>query len=167
MRVVLMAMVFLLIDLGVGSLAVRGQSLGDVAAKEKERRSGQTTRVITDDDLAKVHRDAPAEEAPAATAAAPAAPAASPGSTPAKTESDLRAERRKAWSERREAAEKALAALTQRIEELQRITGDRRVYAYDATRAKLLQELKDSQEKLPAAQQKLDDLIEEGRREGF
>ncbi len=166
MRVLLMVTVFLLVDLGVSPLAVRGQSLTEAAAKEKERRAGKTTRVITDDDLAKAHQNAPpAEEAPAAAAATPGA-AASPTATP-KNDSELRAERRKAWSDRREAAEKELTALNQRIQELQRITSDRRVYAYDPNRAKALQELKESQEKLPAAQQKLDDLVEEGRREGF
>jgi hypothetical protein len=169
MRVFMIAIVFLLIDLGVSPLAVRGQTLGDVAAKEKERRSGKTTRVITDEDLAKARRTAPPVEAPGAGATAAATPAEGAAASPAagKSEDEIRAEQAKAWRERRDQAEKEVATLSDRIQELQRITGDRRIYQYDPTRARLIQELKQTQDNLALAQQRLEDLIEEGRRAGF
>jgi hypothetical protein len=164
----MIAVVFLLLDLGLGPAALRGQDLAAAAAKEKERRAGKSGRVITEEDLAKARRGAPAAESGDESASTEGSSATASSSTAAgKSDSDQRAEREKAWRDRRDQAEKQVTDLTERIQQLEQATGDRRVYQYGPNRARQLQELQEARDQLALAQQKLADIDEEGRQEGF
>jgi hypothetical protein len=148
------------IGLGLGATSVYSQSLGEVAATEKERRKGEAKRVVTEEDLAKGSRRAPATEADSGATASSAAASDTP-------EKDPRAEAQKNWEKRRQQADDEVARLTKQVDELQQSVGDQRAYQYGANRTRRLGELKQAQDKLAAAQQKLDDLEEERRREGY
>jgi hypothetical protein len=157
------------IGLGLGATSVFSQSLGEVAAREKERRKGETKRVVTEEDLAKGSRRTPATEADSGAAASSDGSSRSTAGAAASVtpEKDPRAEAQKDWEKRRQQAEDEVARLTKQVDELQQAVGDQRVYQYGASRTRRLEELKQAQDKLAAAQQKLDDLEEERRREGY
>lgn len=172
MRALIIAVVILVLDLGVGSLVARGQSLGEVAAREKERRTGTSTRVITEEDLARARRSAPpadesASQAGTSSGTSGSAATSASGGTEAKTEDELRAERAKAWRERRDKLAQTISQLEERITELRQATGDRRAYQYGPNRARQIEELKLAEEQLATEKQRLEDLDEEGRRAGF
>jgi hypothetical protein len=167
-RALMIAAVFLLLDLGVGPVVVRGEDLAAAAAREKERRAGKSGRVITEDDLAKAHQSATPADESAAGATSEASGSAATSATPqGKSDEDLRAERAKAWRDRRDKLAQNIAQLEERIAELRQATADRRVYQYSAGRARQVESLKQAEEQLALAQQQLEDLDEEGRREGF
>jgi hypothetical protein len=169
-RALMIAVVFLLLDLSVGPVVVRGEDLAKAAAREKERRAGTSGRVITEDDLAKAHQSAqPADESAdqAGAASEASSSAATSGSPQAKSEEELRAERAKAWRERHDKLEQTIAQLEERIQQLQQTTGDRRVYQYGPNRARQIEALRQAEEQLALEKQRLEDLDEEGRREGF
>jgi ElaB/YqjD/DUF883 family membrane-anchored ribosome-binding protein len=157
------------IGLGLGATSVYSQSLGEVAATEKERRKGEAKRVVTEEDLAKGSRRAPATEADSgATASSDSSSRSTPSAAASDTpEKDPRAEAQKNWEKRRQQADAEVARLTTRVEELQQAVGDQSVDQYGANRVRRMEELKQAQDKLAAAQQKLDDLEEERRREGY
>ena len=168
MRALMIAVVFLLLDLGVGPVVVRGEDLVAAAAREKERRAGKSGRVITEDDLAKAHQTTPPADESAAGATSEASGSAATSATPqGKSEEEIRAERAKAWRDRRDKLAENVAQLEERIAELRQATGDRRVYQYGANRARQIESLRQAEEQLALAQQQLADLDEEGRREGF
>jgi len=150
-----------------------GQSLGEVAAREKERRKGKTDHVITDEDLRKAHSRATDDSEAATTSDSAAKPDSTPKADSAtsgkkeKTEEELRADRQKAWQERRNKADEDVKRLSKEIEDLQRTAGNRRTYQYDPNRAQALDRLEAAKTELQAAQQRLDDLEDERRREGF
>lgn len=96
---------------------LHGQSLGDVARKEKERRAGQACppRVITNDDLLRHHAEAPAPSPPSPTATASplAAPASAARAEPAPLTEFERAERY--WRQRAAELRWAVKAAEQNI----------------------------------------------------
>jgi hypothetical protein len=165
-RVCAMAVIWAGVSLGLGAASVQSQSLGEIAAKQKEQRKGDTTRVVTEEDLAKGNR-AGRTNAPAA-AASSESPAAGPAASPAgKSDDDKRADARKAWEERRKQTEAEIEQLSKQADELERSLGDFRVSRVGPNRARAAEQLQQAKDKLAAARQRLDDLDEERRRAGY
>lgn len=152
--------------------SVAAQSLGDAAAREKERRKAQKAgKVLTDDDLKRAGGagNANVETGAVAAEAAPAASTA-PGEAPAKkekTEDELRAEQEKAWRDKLKRAEEDVQRHTARAAELQAALNDITGNLYGSQRAVLGTELEKAKAELQKAQQQVADLQEEGRRSRF
>ena len=114
----------------------RAESLAQTADKQKEARSGKTTKVITDDDLRKAGRagggtanvngtgDPATTGAPSASPTPEAGPQATPPGSPQpekkeKTEDELRADRQKDWRSRRDKANQEVQRLSSEVDRLQ------------------------------------------------
>jgi hypothetical protein len=167
-RVCAMAVIWAGVSLGLGAASVQSQSLGEIAAKQKEQRKGDTTRVVTEEDLAKGNRAGRTNVSAAGAAAPSESPAASPGASPAgKSDDDKRADARKAWEERRKQTEAEIEQLSKQADELERSLGDFRVSRVGPNRARAAEQLQQAKDKLAAARQRLDDLDEERRRAGY
>lgn len=176
MRHVRPVLAALAVVLCAGTLA-GAQSLGEVAAREKERREKErqkhgTAKVLTEDDLrsggkgtfsnagstAAAEGEA-AKEAPAAEGAKPAAKE--------KSEDEARAEQQAAWRRRLDDANAQVVALTARVNELQTALNDVSGNLYSAGRTNAMNELDKAKADLAAAQQSVTALEEEGRRNRF
>jgi hypothetical protein len=171
LTIVALVAAFALADLCLQPPVVRGQSLAEIAAREKERRKGKTEKVITETDLKKAGRPEPP---PADAAAAsgegqtqePAAPSAS-AQKGEKTDEEKRTDREKDWGERRAKAQEEVSRLTARIAELQAATGDQRLLQTGPNRVRAMGQLEEARQELQQAQQRIEALEEERRREGF
>jgi len=150
------------------------QSLAELAAREKERRSKAKNagKVYTESDLGKGGASAPATEAP--TTPDPKAAAAADVSKPAgdaakkeKTDDELKAEREKAWRDKLAQVTAESARLQSRADDLQRALNDLSQNLYGSTRASQASELEQVQQKLAASLKSAEDLQEEGRRNGY
>jgi hypothetical protein len=170
-RLFAIAVIWTGVIVGLGAASVQSQSLGEVAAKEKERRKGDTTRVVTEDDLTKHKGSAPTAtpaEGTTASSTGDSRSAAAASATPGgKSEEDVRAEARKDWEQRRQRTEQEIDQLTKQAEDLQRAVGDPRTVMYGPNRARAAEQHQQAQDKLAAARQRLDDLDEERRRQGY
>jgi ElaB/YqjD/DUF883 family membrane-anchored ribosome-binding protein len=156
------------VSLGLGAANVQSQSLGELAAKEKERRKGDTGRVVTEEDLAKGNRSGRANVPAAGTTAPGESAAAAPAASPTgKTDDEVRAEARKAWEQRKQQTQTEIDQLTKQTEDLERSLGDFRVSRVGPGRARAAEQLQQAKDQLAAARQRLDDLDEEGRRAGY
>lgn len=166
------------------------QSLGELAAKEQERRQkerakrGGSAKVITEDDLRGGGRgtlsnpgatsgEAPAE-APAAEAATTqpaegeaAGAEAKPAAPKEKTEDEIRAEQQNDWRQRVQQARDQVAQLTDRVNRLQQTLNDVSSPLYGSTRTTMLNQWETAKKDLAAAQQRVADLEEEGRRRAY
>jgi hypothetical protein len=171
LTIVALVAAFALVDVCLQPPIVRGQSLAEIAAREKERRKGKTDKVITEADLKKAGRaDAPpaaTEEATATGDSQPQAPAAASGQKGEKTDEEKRADRVKDWGERRQKAQEDVARLTARIAELQAATGDQRLLQTGPNRVRAMGQLEEARQELQELQQRMEDMEEERRREGF
>jgi len=151
------------------------QSLGELAAREKERRKGLTARLYTEEDLrhANEQRGAYASseaQDPGAVlqAAAGDAPAAAPKEgASAKSEDQLRAEQEKAWRDRLQKAKDDVTRLSADVERLQLGLNDVSQNLYGAGRRAQIDRLESAKGQLVAAQQSVEGLEEEGRRASF
>lgn len=151
------------------------EDLGELAAREKERRKGLTARLYTDEDLRNVSQQ---REDVTSTAAADPAPAlqAAAGDVPAaarkegegvKSEDDLRAEREKEWRDRLQKARDDVTRLSADIERLQLGLNDLSQNLYGAGRRSQIDRLGEAKGQLVAAQRSIEGLEEEGRRSSF
>jgi hypothetical protein len=161
------------------------QSMGEVAAKERERRekarAGKPApKVITEEDLRSVNRpkgtisNMGAPEGSPEVAASPEAGASpAPGATPApgapaeKTGEELRADRQGDWRERLQRAQIDVQNLSARAEQLQIKVNDVSGNIYSASRANLVSELESTKTLLATARVTLANLEDEGRRNGY
>jgi hypothetical protein len=152
------------------------QSLGEVAAREKERREKErqkhgTAKVITEDDLRGGGKGTFSN--PGSTGGTEAEPAkdapAADGKTPPKekTEDELKAEQQAAWRKRLDDANTQVGTLTARVSELQAAVNDLSGNLYSAGRTNALNDLEKAKGELATAQQAVADLEEEGRRSRF
>jgi hypothetical protein len=160
----------------VPAVADAPPSLGEVAAKEKEKKKG---KVFTEDDLRNPKRggsysqpaavgdsSAPAaagEKKPDATAS-PAANAASPKP---KTEDELRGEAETAWREKLTQAQADVATWTAEASRLQAALSDTSLPPYGPARASRADALANAQRQLAAATSTVETLTEEGRRNRY
>ena len=151
-------------------------SLGEVAAKEKEKKKG---KVYTEDDLRNPKRGGSYSQ-PAATgdSSAPAAATgekkpdgtASPAATATpkpKTEDELRAEAQAAWQEKLTQAQADVATWTAEASRLQAALSDTSLPPYGPARAARADALANAQRQLAAATSSVEALTEEGRRNRY
>ena len=155
------------------------QSLGELAAKEQERREkerqkhGGASKVITEQDLRGGGRGTysnagatnPAPEASPSEAASP-----QPGASAApkeKTPEDVRAEQENDWRQRIEKAREEVTRLSAELDRLQQSLNDLTGPLYGSGRATLLSRFETTKTDLAAARQKVADLEEEGRRNSY
>lgn len=167
----------------VGAAAVvSAQSLGELAAKEQERREkerqkrGGASKVITESDLRSAGRgtlsNAGASGSPAAEASPSPAPAAGPGTAqpPAakeKTADEIRAEQETAWRQRMQQAQEEVTRLAAQLDRLQQSLNDLTQPVYGSGRSALMTQFETTRTDLAAARQKVADLEEEGRRNSY
>jgi hypothetical protein len=167
-----------LLAAGLPSIA-RAESLGEIAAKERARRSGKPTKVITEEDLKKSGKGTvstgvgqlPADEAKKAEDAKKAAggekaEGAAKEEKKEKTEDELRTEREQDWRKRRDAADQEVQRLQAEVDRLQTYANDINV-AMGPGRAELLERLEKAKQELEAARAKVAGLEDERRRAGF
>ena len=151
------------------------QSLGELAAREKERRKGLTARLYTDEDLRHTSQQQANYTSSAAADPATALPVVAGGVAAAvpkegegaKSEDDLRAERAKAWRESLQKARDDVTRLSADIERLQLGLNDLSQNLYGAGRRAQIDRLEEAKGQLAAAQQSVGDIEEEGRRSSF
>jgi hypothetical protein len=160
----------------VPAVADAPPSLGEVAAKEKEKKKG---KVYTEDDLRNPKRGGSYSQ-PAAVGDS-SAPAAAPGdkkpdataspATPAapkpKTEDELRAEGETAWREKLTQAQADIATWTAEASRLQAALSDSSLPPYGPARASRADALANAQRQLAAATSTVETLTEEGRRNRY
>lgn len=151
------------------------QNLAEIAAREKERRSKAKNagKVYTESDLRKGGVGAPASETQA-TADDPKEAAAGDVAKPAgdaakqeKSEDEQKAEREKAWRDKLDKTNAEITRLQTRADDLQRALNDLTQNLYGSTRARQASELEQVQQQLATSRKGLEDLQEEGRRNGY
>jgi hypothetical protein len=154
------------------------QSLGEIAAKTKEKEKKGTAKVYTESDL-RGRQTAGTVSQPEATgtfvpaeAAKPAEgekkpDAAAPAGEKPKTEEELNAEAQKAWQARKTKADEDVARLSADVERLQTVLGDLTGPLYGGGRTSLIARMDETKKQLAAAQQSVADIAEEGRRKGY
>ena len=163
---------------------VSGQSLGDAAAREKERRKGKA-KTYSEEDLrraggsASSFETAPPDESAATEGAttpegAAAEGAAAEGSTKPETgapkekgEDEQRAAQEKEWRERLKKSEDDVNYVIADIEKLQKSLSDLTGNYYSASRTNMLNRMDELKKKLATAQETLANVQEEGRRNRF
>ena len=171
---------FALAALAVGATVAGAQSLGELAAKEKARQEkerqkrGGASKVITENDLGGrsggTLSNAGATSGEASPAASPSPGAAQGGGGSEgreKTADEVQAERENDWRGRMGQARAEVTQLTEKADRIQRYLNDLTANIYTSSRTAVLQELDATKAQLAAAQQKVADLEEEGRRNRF
>lgn len=158
------------------------QSLGDVAAREREKRekaqkekSKSPAKVYTEDDLRGRASSLGTVSQPGASGVATeakpegqAAPEATgQGDKKEKSEEEKRAEQEQAWRERLQKARQDVVQLTEKVNRLQTALNDFSGNLYGATRTNLLNQWEAAKKELAAAQQHVTDVEEEGRKSRF
>lgn len=164
--------------LAIAAPVVSAQSLGELAAKEQERREkerqkrGGSSKVITGDDLRGSGKGT-LSNAGATTegeTAKEGAEGAKPGESTApkeKTPDEIRAAKEADWRARSQAAQTEVTQATARVNSLQQALNDVGGNLYSATRTATLNEFETAKRDLAAAQEKVADLEEEGRRNNY
>lgn len=178
MRLMPVAVVTTLALCGAGFAS--GQSLAEAAAKEKARRKGTTTKVITEQELRGAGRAAgltsldggapvdAASPAPAGEgAAAPEDGAQALSSEDQARQDALREANQKAWRQRLQQANAQVAALESEIKLLENSTADLSGNIYSPSRAQQAQRMEAAKVELETARKNLENLQEEGRRNSF
>ena len=187
---VLQALVAAVVVAGLAG-AASAQSLGELAAKEKQKRQGKPApKVITEDDLARAGTRGtlsvtgdPAEAEAASTdpaanpdeaAAAPAdgeaaaTPAGNkPGAKKEKTPAELEAERRAEWQKKFDLAKQKVGIYQGNVDRIQTDLNDLSAGVYTDRHRTVLKMFDEEKAKLAAAQAELATLDEEGRRNGW
>lgn len=175
---VLQAATFVAAAMLLTGSAATAQSLGEAAAKEREKRKGKPApKVITEEELRQaggtVSSPAAVPDGPAPVAAKPAAGKEGTGAKDGKaapkekTPDELRAEQEAAWRERLAAAEKEVAYNKGEVTRLQASLDDTTGGVYTPRRAGLQGSLEQAQRALADSQTKLAGIQEEGRRNSF
>lgn len=154
------------------STPVSSQSLGDAAARERERRKAQKapTKVYTEEELKGTGATSvspPADGASVADPAAGASPSPVPAAANEKSSDELRAEELKAWRAELDKVNADVARLNGEVARLEAEVGDLRGLQFGTRRTQALQDLERTRGELAAARQKADDMLEAGRRRGF
>lgn len=190
---VLHAAVALTVLAGVTVGPLSAQSLGDLAAQEKQKRQGKPApKVITEQELAKTGKrgtvsftgETPAEGAPVDAPAEGATEsgadeggategaiaAGEPGGPPAKkekSEEEIRAERRAEWQKAYDLAKEKVRVHQLNVSNIQRDLNDITGGIYTDRRNAVLKMMADEQAALASAQAELDRLDAEGRSNGW
>ena len=160
--------------------AAFAQSLADVAAREKERRSGQKAKSYSEDDLRRAGGAASSFDTSSDDSTAPAdaaapdeggsgegAPQPEGSATKEKTEGEQRAAQEKAWREKVQKAQESLNSTAAEIAGIQKSLADNTGNYYSASRTNMLNRMDGLTKKYAAEKDALDSLREEGRRSQF
>jgi hypothetical protein len=159
-----------------GADAPRQPSLGEVAAREKDKKKGKP---ITEEDLRNRRRGGtvsqPNADGGSATAASPApgaagdkkAGAATPAADKPKTEDELREEAQTAWREKLTQAQSDVTNLTAEVARLQTALNDTSGPLYGPGRAARVEALENAKRQLATATTTVETLTEEGRRNRY
>ena len=159
-----------------GADAPRQPSLGEIAAREKDKKKGKP---ITEVDLRNRRRGGtvsqPNAEGGSATTASPAPGAAGDkkaGAAPAaadkpKTEDELREEAQTAWREKLTQAQSDVTNWTAEVARLQTALNDTSGPLYGPGRAARVEALENAKRQLAAATTTVETLTEEGRRNRY
>jgi hypothetical protein len=165
-----------------GASVASAQSLAEAAAKERARRKGKVTKVVTDYELRGAGRAAgltsldggglapetPAEGAPAGeTPAAAGNPAQTLSAEDQARQDALREANQKAWRQRLQQATAQVTALESEIQLLENATGDLSGNIYSPSRAQQTQRLETARGELETARKSLEGVQDEGRRNSF
>jgi len=158
--------------------ALQAQSLAEAAAKEKARRkaleesSKKPAKSYTEDDLSRAGSGKGTasfttglDGAPAPTAGAAAATEGGSGKAE-KTEDEKRAEAQAAWRASLDEASKSAATYRDQVGKLQNDLNDTS-NLYGTRRTTLMNFLDDTKAKLAAAEAKVADIQEQGRKSGY
>jgi hypothetical protein len=149
------------------------RSLGEVAAKDKDKKKG---KVYTEEDLRNPKKGGsysqPAAEGGTTAATTPAGEkkpevGASPGAAKPKTDDELRAEAETAWREKMTQAQADVATWTAEVNRLQLALNDNRGPMYGPGRAATGDALENAKRQLAAANTAVETLQEEGRRNRY
>jgi len=154
--------------------AASAQSLAEAAAKERERRKGKTTKVVTDAELRGSGRPtatppelAPNEEAAPAGSASPA-PGASPASeAPQKSDEELRAEKKVDLEKRLKLQNDVIAATRKMMDEAQLELNDTSNLTFGGRREALMKIMEEHQKEIAQAEATIEQIREEARRAGI
>ena len=162
--------------------SLSAQSLGEAAAKERERREklekegkSKAPKVYTENDLrgraassgtvSQPGTGASTETKAEGQGTAAATPPA--GEKKEKTDEEKRGEQEQAWRDSVQKARQDIVTQTDKVNRLQASLADVSGNLYGSTRTNLLNQLEAAKKELAAAQQRVTDLEEEGRRSGF
>jgi len=161
------ALVFLLAAGPGTGLAVAGQSLAELAKKEKERQKKvKDAKVITSQDLRRGRRErpaAPAESTPASAESGSSTEAA--GGEPEKTADQIREERRVEIQGQIDEERKVIQAVQDAMAQAQLELNDMSNMTFGPRRAKLLKIVEDGQAEVAKLEKKIKDLQQQARRE--
>jgi hypothetical protein len=160
-------LVFLLAAGSGAGLAVAGQSLAELAKKEKERQKKvKDAKVITSQDLRRGRRatsPAPVRTTPASAASGSSTAAA--GEKSEKTVDEVREERRVEIQGQIDEERKVIQAVQEAMAQAQRELNDISNMTYGPRRAKLLKIVEDGQGEIAKLEKKIKDLQQQARRE--
>lgn len=148
------------------------QSLGEVAAKEKEKKKNKPKgTVYSEDDVKRAGTKSgtfSTPQGPADSADAPKtdATATADGKKGEKSEEDAKQERATAWRKRLDKAHEEVSRLQKAVDDISASLGQSTSY-YTPSRAKAMSDLDDAKAKLAQATQAVAELEDEGRRQGL
>jgi hypothetical protein len=149
----------------IASLAP-AQSLGELAAKEKERRKGmKPSKVYTDEDLKKVNGASGTSEASSSDGTTSTDTVAAAPATPDYVSGDERQAAQSVWRDAMHAAKEQLVTLTARDRELQDLVTAQTQFGTPDT--DVVAQVQENAAKLTAAKDALDRLEREGRFRGY
>ena len=148
---------------------VTAQSLGEVAAKEKERREKSTkpSKSYTESDLRSGGTLSGAGSAPSAEPSPGASPAASADGAAAEPSAEQRAADQKAWQERRARIQGEITRINGAIASFQARLNDNTQPMYGPGRQSVVENLERAKADLVKAQADLDAAEAEGRTNGY
>jgi hypothetical protein len=171
---------FLAITLALLPAPAPAQSLGEAAAREKERRDKEgkkpPAKVFTDNDLGGRAGSGTVSQpgssggstSPETTGASPAPSAEGKGETKLEpTEEELRAQKETVWRKKREVVQDEINRLAEAVDKLQSLVNDMTGTLYGPGRAGLIAQLETGKKSLAEARQMLADLDEEGRQNRY
>jgi len=164
--------VLMIAALAAPALADAPPSLGEVAARDKNKKKGKP---ITEADLYNPGHKGTVSNPGAENTTTPTATeeqkpegaAAGPAGAKAKTEDELRAEQSKAWRTKLDKARADVTRLQDEVNRHQTSLGDPSGYQYSSGRAARIERLEAAKKELAAAQAQVATLEEEGRRAGL
>ena len=152
------------------------QSLAEAAAKERERRKGKTTKVVTDQELRGAGRHltsldggAPVgEPSPAPADSASPAPGAQPAAAaPQKSDEELRAEKKADLEKRLKQQNDIIAATRKMMEQAQLELNDTGNLTFGGRREALMKIMEEHQKEIAQAEATIEQIREEARRAGI
>jgi hypothetical protein len=163
------------VALGAAPRPSSAQSLAEIAAREKERRTGKGGKVITESDLGggmgqsfESETSSDAETGTDAEGAAPAEGAAATGAAPTeKSEDDKRQERKAALQKELDAERAHIEGIKKDVAAREIELADTSNYLIGGRRTELLKYVEDAKQAIATHEAQVEKLQEQARREGI